>query len=93
MAGMTNQTLWLTGDPEADALLSEDDNALLIGMVLGPADALTMKSHYSAPAPRKCSRSSDGRPVRQKHFTARAARLTAPDRAPSRAVHLQVEGT
>jgi hypothetical protein len=31
---MTNQTLWLTGDPEADALLSDDDNALLIGMVL-----------------------------------------------------------
>jgi hypothetical protein len=31
---MTNQTLWLTGDPEADALLSNDDNALLIGMVL-----------------------------------------------------------
>jgi hypothetical protein len=26
--------MWLTGDPEADALLSEDDNALLIGMVL-----------------------------------------------------------
>ena len=34
MAGMTNQTLWLTGDPDADALLSNDDNALLIGMVL-----------------------------------------------------------
>jgi hypothetical protein len=31
---MTNQSLWLTGDPEADGLLSEDDNALLIGMVL-----------------------------------------------------------
>ena len=31
---MTNQSLWLTGDPEADALLSSDDNALLIGMVL-----------------------------------------------------------
>jgi hypothetical protein len=31
---MTNQTLWLTGDPEADDLLSNDDNALLIGMVL-----------------------------------------------------------
>jgi uncharacterized HhH-GPD family protein len=25
---------WLTGDPEADALLATDDNALLIGMVL-----------------------------------------------------------
>ena len=34
IAGMSNQTLWLTGDREADALLSEDDNALLIGMVL-----------------------------------------------------------
>jgi hypothetical protein len=31
---MTNQPLRLTGDPEADALLSDDDNALLIGMVL-----------------------------------------------------------
>jgi hypothetical protein len=29
-----NPPLWLTGDPEADTLLSEDDNALLIGMVL-----------------------------------------------------------
>ena len=30
---MTNQTFWLTGDPEADALLSEDDNALLIDLL------------------------------------------------------------
>jgi hypothetical protein len=34
MADMTNAPLWLTGDAEADQLLTEDDNALLIGMVL-----------------------------------------------------------
>ena len=34
MAGMTNDPLWLTGDAEADQLLTDDDNALLIGMVL-----------------------------------------------------------
>ena len=31
---MTEPTMWLTGNPEADALLARDDNALLIGMVL-----------------------------------------------------------
>jgi uncharacterized HhH-GPD family protein len=31
---MTNSPIWLTGDPEADRLLTEDDNALLIGMLL-----------------------------------------------------------
>jgi uncharacterized HhH-GPD family protein len=31
---MTNPPIWLTGDPAADRLLTEDDNALLIGMVL-----------------------------------------------------------
>ena len=31
---MTNPPIWLTGDPEADRLLTEDDNALLIGMLL-----------------------------------------------------------
>jgi hypothetical protein len=34
MAGMGNPQLRLTGDPEADQLLTDDDNALLIGMVL-----------------------------------------------------------
>ena len=29
-----NAPLQLTGDPEADQLLTDDDNALLIGMVL-----------------------------------------------------------
>ena len=33
MADMTNPPLWLTGDLEADQLLTEDDNALLIGLV------------------------------------------------------------
>ena len=31
---MSNAPIWLTGDPAADQLLTEDDNALLIGMVL-----------------------------------------------------------
>jgi uncharacterized HhH-GPD family protein len=31
---MTNAPIWLTGDPGADQLLTEDDNALLIGMLL-----------------------------------------------------------
>jgi uncharacterized HhH-GPD family protein len=34
MSSVTNQPLQLTGDPTADRLLTEDDNALLIGMVL-----------------------------------------------------------
>ena len=33
MAPVTT-SFWLTGDPEADRLLAEDDNALLIGMIL-----------------------------------------------------------
>ena len=44
---MTNQPLWLTGDPEADALLSEDDNALLIGMVLD--QQVPMEKAFSGP--------------------------------------------
>jgi uncharacterized HhH-GPD family protein len=31
---MSNTPIWLTGDPAADQQLTEDDNALLIGMVL-----------------------------------------------------------
>jgi hypothetical protein len=34
MADMTHVPLWPTGDTAADQLLTEDDNALLIGMVL-----------------------------------------------------------
>jgi uncharacterized HhH-GPD family protein len=44
---MRNQSLWLTGDPEADALLSEDDNALLIGMVLD--QQVPMEKAFSGP--------------------------------------------
>ena len=47
IAGMTNQSLWLTGDPEADALLSSDDNALLIGMVLD--QQVPMEKAFSGP--------------------------------------------
>jgi uncharacterized HhH-GPD family protein len=39
--------MWLTGDPEADALLSEDDNALLIGMVLD--QQVPMEKAFSGP--------------------------------------------
>jgi uncharacterized HhH-GPD family protein len=31
---MVNAPIWLTGDPEADRLLTDDDNALLIAMIL-----------------------------------------------------------
>jgi uncharacterized HhH-GPD family protein len=44
---MTNQSFWLTGDPEADALLSSDDNALLIGMVLD--QQVPMEKAFSGP--------------------------------------------
>ena len=44
---MTNAPSWLTGDPEADRLLSEDDNALLIGMVLD--QQVPMEKAFSGP--------------------------------------------
>ena len=47
MAGMTNTPLRLTGDPEADQLLTEDDNALLIGMVLD--QQVPMEKAFSGP--------------------------------------------
>ena len=47
MAGMTNNPLWLTGDAEADHLLTEDDNALLIGMVLD--QQVPMEKAFSGP--------------------------------------------
>jgi uncharacterized HhH-GPD family protein len=47
MAGMTNDPLWLTGDAEADQMLTEDDNALLIGMVLD--QQVPMEKAFSGP--------------------------------------------
>jgi uncharacterized HhH-GPD family protein len=47
MAGMTNDPLWLTGDAEADQLLTDDDNALLIGMVLD--QQVPMEKAFSGP--------------------------------------------
>jgi uncharacterized HhH-GPD family protein len=47
MAGMTNTPLRLTGDPEADQLLTDDDNALLIGMVLD--QQVPMEKAFSGP--------------------------------------------
>ncbi|MBO9553697.1 HhH-GPD-type base excision DNA repair protein [Cellulomonas sp.] len=41
-------TLWLTGDPAADRLLSEDPFALLIGMLLD--QQVTMESAFAGPA-------------------------------------------
>ena len=47
MAGMTNTPLRLTGDPDADQLLTDDDNALLIGMVLD--QQVPMEKAFSGP--------------------------------------------
>jgi uncharacterized HhH-GPD family protein len=47
MAGMTNAPLRLTGDLEADQLLTDDDNALLIGMVLD--QQVPMEKAFSGP--------------------------------------------
>jgi uncharacterized HhH-GPD family protein len=47
MAGMGNASLRLTGDPEADQLLTDDDNALLIGMVLD--QQVPMEKAFSGP--------------------------------------------
>jgi uncharacterized HhH-GPD family protein len=44
---MTNPALWLTGNPEADRLLSEDDNALLLAMVLD--QQVPMEKAFSGP--------------------------------------------
>jgi uncharacterized HhH-GPD family protein len=44
---MTHAPLWLTGDVEADQLLTEDDNALLIGMVLD--QQVPMEKAFSGP--------------------------------------------
>jgi len=45
---MTAQDMWLTGDPTADALLTTDDNALLIGMVLD--QQVPMEKAFAGPA-------------------------------------------
>ena len=47
MASMGNPPLRLTGDPEADQLLTDDDNALLIGMVLD--QQVPMEKAFSGP--------------------------------------------
>jgi uncharacterized HhH-GPD family protein len=47
MAHMTHVPLWLTGDTAADQLLTEDDNALLIGMVLD--QQVPMEKAFSGP--------------------------------------------
>jgi uncharacterized HhH-GPD family protein len=44
---MTNSPIWLTGDPEADQLLTDDDNALLIGMILD--QQVPMEKAFSGP--------------------------------------------
>ena len=47
MTPMTNPSLWLTGNPRADQLLTDDDNALLIGMVLD--QQVPMEKAFSGP--------------------------------------------
>jgi len=46
--GVTATSLYLTGNPEADALLARDGNALLIGMVLD--QQVPMEKAFSGPA-------------------------------------------
>lgn len=45
---MTSRPLWITGDPDADRLLAEDDNALLLGMVLD--QQIPMEKAFAGPA-------------------------------------------
>src|SRR5512132_1258697 len=47
IASMTNPPLRLTGDPGADQLLTDDDNALLLGMVLD--QQVPMEKAFSGP--------------------------------------------
>jgi len=47
MTPMTNPPLWLTGNSEADQLLTDDDNALLIGMILD--QQVPMEKAFSGP--------------------------------------------
>jgi uncharacterized HhH-GPD family protein len=46
-AAMTSAPIWLTGDPAADRMLTDDDNALLIGMVLD--QQVPMEKAFSGP--------------------------------------------
>ena len=45
---MSSRRLWLTGDPAADELLTTDDNALLLGMVLD--QQVPMEKAFAGPA-------------------------------------------
>ncbi len=45
---MSSRRIWLTGDPAADDLLTEDDNALLLGMVLD--QQVAMEKAFAGPA-------------------------------------------
>jgi uncharacterized HhH-GPD family protein len=47
MRAMSNAPMWVTGDAEADRLLTEDDNALLIGMILD--QQVPMEKAFSGP--------------------------------------------
>jgi uncharacterized HhH-GPD family protein len=47
MTPMTNPPLWLTGNADADQLLTDDDNALLIGMILD--QQVPMEKAFSGP--------------------------------------------
>ena len=45
---MSSRRIWLTGDPAADDLLTTDDNALLLGMVLD--QQVAMEKAFAGPA-------------------------------------------
>ncbi|SDS64833.1 uncharacterized HhH-GPD family protein [Friedmanniella luteola] len=45
---MSSRRIWLTGDPAADDLLTTDDNALLLGMVLD--QQVPMEKAFAGPA-------------------------------------------
>src|SRR5918997_6686711 len=47
MGIVANSSIWLTGNPDADRLLTEDDNALLIGMILD--QQVPMERAFSGP--------------------------------------------
>jgi uncharacterized HhH-GPD family protein len=47
MGIVTNSPIWLTGNPDADRMLTEDDNALLIGMILD--QQVPMEKAFSGP--------------------------------------------
>jgi uncharacterized HhH-GPD family protein len=47
MTPMTNPPIWLTGNPETDQLLTDDDNALLVGMILD--QQVPMEKAFSGP--------------------------------------------